>query len=548
MATAGAQPAQSLGDRASVVQRLSSEQFDVVVVGGGITGAGIALDCVARGLKVALVDKSDFAIGTSSRSTKLVHGGLRYLAQYQFKVTHEALTERYVLEQLAPGLVEWTPFVLPMYGSILEMGKVGIGLIMYDTLAGMRTPNPHRRVSKDELLEMAPGIGQEKLLGAYVYSDCRTDDVRLTIEVLKTAAARGAAIVNHCEVTGFVKVAGKARGVTVRDRRSGADLTVKAHHVVLATGVWVDNLLRLDDPNAPRCVRPAKGVHLVVERARFGFDVALFLPTAPDGRLVFVVPWQDSTLIGTTDTDYDESIDEPLATLEDCQYLLTSTNNAFPDAHLGLDDIVSVQAGLRPLVSAGGGSTTKISREDRIFETASGVVAIAGGKLTTYRKMAERATDLLAKRCVEDGQLSAVPVCATDRIGIGAFAPGPTPAADFGTLPADVVDHLRKRYGQAAGEVAAIAAERPELAERIVPALPNLLAEIAFAARTELAQTLADVLVRRTHIAQLTRDQGRSVARRVAGVLARELGWSSEAVTRELAALEVELKQYTPPS
>ena len=538
----------ALRNRDEQIQGMADREFDVVVVGGGITGSGIALDCTARGLSVALVDKGDFAIGTSSRSTKLVHGGLRYLAQYQFRVTHEALTERYVLEQLAPGLVEWTPFVLPMYGSVFEMAKVGVGLVLYDTLAGGRTPNPHRRIGADELAAMAPGLKRDRLLGAYVYSDCRTDDVRLTLEVLKTAASRGATIANHAEVTGFVKEGGRATGVQVTDRLGGRRFVVRGRTVVLATGVWIDHLLRMDDPAAPRCVRPAKGVHLVIERARFGFDVALFLPTAPDGRLVFVVPWQGATLIGTTDTDYDESIDSPLATREDCEYLLTSINNAFPEARLTMADLVSVQAGLRPLVSAGGGDTTKVSREDRIFETASGIVAIAGGKLTTYRKMAERVTDLVVKRHVAAGHLTTAPVCATDRIGIGGFAPGPTPALGSANLPAATLEYLLKTYGRSAATVAEIAAEQAVLAKPIVPTLPSVMAEITYAVRHEQARTIADALARRTHVVQLTRDQGRAVAERVGRVMAGELGWNDAELRSQLASFETEVSQYSVPA
>ena len=537
----------SFGRRAGHLERLGGEEFDLLVIGGGITGGGIALDAASRGLRVGLLEKGDFAVGTSSRSTKLVHGGLRYLAQFEFALTHEALTERYILQELAPSLIHWAPFVLPVHGNVLEMGKLFVGLWLYDLLASMRAPTLHRRLGRQEVLKMAPGLREEGLLGGFVYSDCRTDDVRLTLEVLRTAVGRGAAIANYAEVLGFAKERGRAVGVEAVDRRSGEAFRVRARQTVVAVGVWLDQVLRLDDPSARRRIRPAKGVHLVVPRSRLGFDVALFLPTAPDGRLVFVIPWQGATLIGTTDTDYSGGLEAPLATSEDVAYLLESVNRAFPDARLQPADVCSLQAGLRPLIDGGEGATTKVSREDRIYETESGLIAVAGGKLTTYRRMAQRVVDLAIRRLREAGHSVPESQCLTDRIPLGAFAPGPIrPAPELKALPAEVQAHLEETYGANAGVIAGLVGDRPELGERLVPGLPNLKAEVVYAARHEMAETIADALARRAHVVQLDPDQGRSGVRVAAELMAQELGWDEAKLATEVARFEEDVRQFSP--
>lgn len=534
----------SFGQRSDHIDRLRTEVFDLLVVGGGITGAGVALDAASRGLSVGLVDKGDFANGTSSRSTKLIHGGLRYLAQLEFALTHEALTERAVLKDLAPDLVDWLPFVLPVYRSLFNMAQLYAGLWLYDLLAVMRTPSVHRCLGRAGLLKISPDLSTDGLIGGYVYSDCRTDDVRLTVEVLRTAIDRGAATANYVQVEGFPKERGKAIGLEVTDLRSGESFAVRGRKTILAGGVWVDRLLKMDDPGALPHVRPAKGVHLVVPKSRLDTDVALFLPTARDGRLVFVIPWQGVSLIGTTDTEYDGSLETPFATLQDVDYLLESVNVAFPKAKLERSDVVSVQAGLRPLISEKPGDTTKLSREDKLFETGSGLIAIAGGKLTTYRKMAERAVDLASRRLREEGVAIPKVVCQTDRIGLGAFAPGPQ--LELPDLTADLSQYLRRSYGVNAAAIAAIARERPELAERIVPGLPAIGAEVVYAVRHEMAQTVLDVLARRAHVVQLDRDQSRSAAVKVAGLIARELGWSEEQTAAEARRFEEDVKQFSP--
>ena len=541
----------SLGRREDHLARLRADRFDLLVVGGGITGAGIALDAASRGLSVGLLEKGDFSVGTSSRSTKLVHGGLRYLAQYEFGLTREALAERAILADLAPGLVEWLPFVLPMIGGPVKMAWVGLGLLAYDVLANRRAPTLHRRLNRSELRELAPGLDPRGLLGAYVYSDCRTDDSRLTLEVLRSAVARGAVPANYAEVTTYLKAASgsptpQVVGVEAVDRLCGERFEVRAKKVILAAGVWVDEMLKLDDPQAPPRILPAKGVHLVVPRCRLGFDVALFMPTAPDGRLVFVVPWLGETLIGTTDTEYQQQLEAPEATAADVDYLLASVNSAFPDANLTRGDVISVQAGLRPLVSAHAGSTDAISREDKIVETASGLIAIVGGKLTIYRRMAERVVSLAYRRLRESGHLVADVGCLTDRIGLGAFAPGPMPTVEAVNLEADTLDHLKRSYGRNAREVARIASERPDLAQRLVPGQPNVLAEVVYAARHDLAQTVADVLARRAHVVQLDWTQGRPAAAAVARLLCEEHGWDQSRVAVEAERFESDIRQFTP--
>ncbi|MGH2461107.1 MAG: glycerol-3-phosphate dehydrogenase/oxidase [Chloroflexota bacterium] len=551
----------SLGRREEQVHRLRARQFDLVVIGGGITGAGIALDAASRGLKVALVEKSDFASGTSSRSTKLIHGGLRYLAQLRFRLTREALLERSLLQKLAPHLVEPIPFVYPIYHKRLEVLRVNTGLWLYDFMAGIRRTRIHHRLSRRETLARVPELNPNDLRAGFVYYDSRTDDARLVIEVLKAAVDYGAVVANYVQVERILAPDGQATGLLVHDRLADESFEVRGRKVVAAAGVWLDQVLDGDQLHARPRVRPAKGVHVIVSRARFGGETAVVFPT-PDNRLMFVIPWQGATLIGTTDTDYAGPLDEPRATRADLDYILGVVNNVFPNVHLTDADVVSVQAGLRPLIAGGGDSTAKVSREDRIFENADGSIAIAGGKLTTYRRMGRKVVDLVVRRLRDEGVLLRKLRSRTREVSLGGFAERPRrrfsrfirrrrarvrppEGASASWLTPESVQRLWRSYGANWETVANLAAQSPELAEPIVAGQAAVKAEVIFATRHEMARTLCDVLARRTHVALLDPDQARSAAPAVAALMARELGWDDAETARQIALYDQQIEQFS---
>ncbi len=554
----------SLGARETHLGRLRSETFDVVVVGGGITGAGIALDAASRGLSVALVEMNDFASGTSSRTTKLIHGGLRYLAQFHFRLTREALAERTVLQRLAPHLVEPIPFLFPIYHKRLEVWRVNTGLWLYDLMAGLRRTRLHRRLSREETLKRAPMINPSGLRASFIYYDARTDDARLVIEVLKAAVDYGAVVANYVRGRRIVGDGRRATGVSVCDTLADEIFEIRARKVVLATGVWLDDILNAEHPAGPRKIRPAKGVHIIVPRDRIGVETAMAFPT-PDDRLMFVVPWQNAMIIGTTDTDYEGPLENPHASRADVDYLLKVVNAAFPGLELSDSDVISVWAGLRPLVDNGEGTTASVSREDRVFEREDGTIAIAGGKLTTYRRMGRRVIDLVVRRLKEDGQLSKKLKSRTGDVLIGGFPERSrrrlsrlgrfirlrrrrakiAAEQSSNTLSPEAARRLYRIYGANWEAIAALIAEDSSLAQPVVVGVEVLRAEIVFAARHEMARTLLDVLARRTHVALLDRNQARNAAPDVAQLLARELGWSDDEIVRQIESYRRDVGQYS---
>jgi len=536
---------QSLGSRAINLDRLEHERFDLLVIGGGITGAGVALDAASRGLKVALVERDDFASGTSSRSSKLVHGGLRYVAQYQFKVTREASEERYRLQRLAPNLVRSVPFILPVYGGLKETAKLTAGLWLYDVLAALRNTHLHRRLTVDELHDMVPTLTTTGLDGGFVYYDCRTDDARLTVEVLKAAASFGAVIVNHAEVQGFLKEGRRICGIGVTDELGGRTMEVRSRTVVAAVGVWLDSLLRQDDRRAPSVVRPAKGVHLVLPEERIGNrGSALTLQTSRDHRITFVIPWMHRTIVGTTDTDYDGDLVQPRATSSDVEYLLEALTRAFPGQDLSADDVLTVQAGLRPLINIPGSRTASISREDHVLEGESGLISIAGGKLTTYRRMARKVIDLVAKRLAEQ-HFDRIGPCRTGSIPIGGQSDQPLP--DLEGLPVDQRDHLVHLYGTQAVEVARLAGSSSALSERLVDDLPQVAAQVVYAVRNEMALTLSDILIRRLRLASTDRGLGMGCVEETADLTQQELDWSEAQRDLQLQRYRHDVGQFLVP-
>lgn len=487
-------------DRGANLERLRRERFDVLVIGGGITGAGVALDAVSRGLKTALVEKGDFAEGTSSRSSKLIHGGLRYLKNLQFKVTIEASREKALLKRLAPHLVEDLPFLLPFWRRVARP-PLAAGLWLYDAAAGFPKGLVHRHLTPREALETLPGLKADGLRGAYVYYDARADDCRLVMHVLRKAADLGAVLANGVEVVDFLRERGRIAGAKTRD------FEIAASRVVNATGVWCDALR-----GGARSVRPSKGVHLIVSRKRLGLTTAATLPSPADGRVVFLIPWGEQAVVGTTDTDYAGPLERPRAEAEDVDYLLALVNASLPEAKLTRADVRGSYAGLRPLLREDAEGPSSASREHHLFEDESGLLTITGGKLTTYRRMAKDVVDRLTRAKCRTG-------------GIDLYA-------------TDARDELSRRYGT---EAARIGERAP-----IVEGLPYAWGEVDYAVEREMARGLVDVMARRTRIALFAEDQGRAAAEPVARRLAGRLGWDGAETRRQRDAFERALEAEFP--
>ena len=531
--------------RADALAALERDEFDLAVVGGGITGAGVALDAASRGYSVALLERDDYASGTSSRSSKLVHGGLRYLQNFDLGLVREALLERSLLVELAPHLVRPLPMLVPSFEGKRPDRLMGVGLNMYDVMSWRRrdrrsrdddeedwSPERHRIVDGEETIELVPALAEREPTAAYLFYDCQTDDARLVLTVLGEAERFGTVLANGCEVTGLVERSGRAAGVLVRDAEGGGEFEVSAANVVNATGVWADQL-RPDElygeEEMPR-IRPSRGTHLTLARELLPVDAGTIVP-APRGRTVFVLPWLGRTLIGTTDNDYEGPLEHVPPGNEDVEYLLAAVNEFFSTS-LGPADLSAAYAGVRPLISSGDPrKSVDISRKAELYETSSGLVTITGGKLTTWRRMAKLAVDRIVER---EGRESP---CRTHEIPLG-MPEDPARLPQVEEIEGDTREHLAARYGHAAIDVLDLAASSPELARRICPSAPDIAAEAAFAARREQVRSLADVLLRRTRLGltcarELTPAdaEGPAIA---AGALAGELGWDDQRVAREL--------------
>ncbi len=533
-------------DRADALRRLGDTRFDVVVVGGGITGVGCALDAASRGLRTALVERDDFASGTSSKSSKLVHGGLRYLQQGDVRLVYEALAERQVLRRNAPHLVKVLPFLIPVFSKDGVVSRklaraMGSAMWMYDLTGGLRIGKLHKRVSAREALDHFPTLPADRLMPSYLYYDARADDARLCVTVARTAALRfGAVVVNGAEVTGLTKDdAGRVRSLTVR--ADGHDVEVATDAVANATGVWADQVRALDEPGRPHTIRPAKGVHITVPWHKVRNDIAAVIPVPGDKRSVFVVPWGDFSFVGTTDTDYDGPLDDPQCTADDVAYLLRALNGSIT-TEVTEADIVGTWAGLRPLVAdpEASGRTADLSRRHHVHCSPSGVVTITGGKLTTYREMAADTVDAVLDEVLDAGVLErARRHSRTRRLrlhGADGYDEVVAEADRLSPLGADVVRHLADRYGADARTVLAMAEADPALAEPLVPGLPYLRAEALFGVRYEMARSVDDVLSRRTRSRLLARDDSARAADAVAALIGPALGWDSAEQRRQAEA------------
>jgi glycerol-3-phosphate dehydrogenase len=523
-------------ERQAALGRMAAEVFDVVVVGGGVTGAGTALDAATRGLSVALVEATDFAAGTSSRSSKLIHGGLRYLEQRNFALVREALKERgLLLTRLAPHLVRPVSFLYPLQHRYWERFYVGAGVLLYDTMGGARALPRHRQLSRRAALRLAPALRPDALVGAVRYYDGQVDDARHTLVTARTAARYGALLVTSARATGFLRDGDRVTGICVRDLESGSDLEVRGRQVVSATGVWTDELAAQVGGGQYR-VRMSKGIHFTVPADRIRSGTGLILRT--EKSVLFVIPWGRHWIVGTTDTDWDLDRAEPAATQADVDYLLEHVNRVLADP-LGPDDVESVYVGLRPLLAAASTSTAQLSREHAVFRPAPGLVAVAGGKYTTYRVMAKDTVDEAAKGLqAETGQPVPASVTAeTPLLGADGYRAAwnrRTRVAARSGLDLAQVEHLLHRHGSAIDEVLSLAAERPALAEPLPGAEEYLAAEAVYAASHEGALHLDDVLVRRTRIAMEAPDRGLAAADPVSRHLAAVLGWTEDQRLREV--------------
>jgi len=565
-------------DRAVALRRLAEESFDVLVIGGGVTGAGVALDAAARGLRTALVERRDFASGTSSKSSKMVHGGLRYLQQRDFRLVYEALHERQRLLENAPHLVAPLPFLIPLFGRDGVVNKsvaraYAIALTLYDVTGGIRIGRRHSRVDAAEALTHFPTLRADRLVAGFLYYDARADDARLTLTLARTAALHhGAVVANYCEVGGLVTDAsGTVRGARVRSavpdpgpagatlagdalaRNAGSDgshpppapeFEVRATVVVNATGVWADDVRALEERTHPHSIRPAKGVHVTVPRAKLPADIAAVIPVGGDRRSIFVVPWADGddVYLGTTDTDWDGPLDDPACLPEDVDYLLAAANRVVTEP-LARSDVTGVWAGLRPLLASTGGRrvsarTADLSRRHQVKVSPHGLVTVTGGKLTTYRKMAEDTVDTVVRR-LGSGAPPGSRHCPTRRLPLRGAAGleqlrRPGAAAKFGMNP-DVFAALVGRHGGETPDVLEAAAGRSDLLDPLVAGLPYLRVEAVWAARHEMAMTTEDVLARRTRAVLRRAGAAAESAPAVAELLAAECGRDPAAAARDAA-------------
>ncbi len=548
--------------RRESLSKFAEEVFDVLIIGGGITGAGLALDAALRGLRVALVEKRDFAAGTSSRSTKLIHGGLRYLEHFDFALVREGLRERATLARTCPRLARPFPFAIPIYENRRRNYdrplKMRLGLWLYDLLAGRRNFARHRRLNRDEALALAPQLDPRGLKGALLYYDAVTNDSRLVIEVIKTARRRGAEIANYARVAGFIKNGnGKIEGARLRDEIAGGEIDLRARIVINATGVWMEDIIRLDLQAANglnKQVRPAKGVHLTVPAERLRVDAAWLIPSLTGHRFYFVVPWEGRVNVGTTDTDYSGDKDHPRAEPEEVAEILGAVNSYFPEARLEPSDVISAWAGLRPLIvdPRESGATTELSRKEEIIESEDGLISIGGGKLTTYRAMAERCVDFAAKRLRERFNIAARAASAKDAVIGEETAPAestmtPERLSQTENLPLETARHLLRDYGPDCRRVIQLAREDERLRERLIEGLPQILAEVVYAARYEMAMTLADTMTRRARLATVAGRESLVCAPIVASAMARELGWSREETERQIAQFAAEFEREFAP-
>jgi glycerol-3-phosphate dehydrogenase len=516
-------------EREAALSALGSEEFDIVVIGGGVTGAGAALDAASRGLKVALIEARDLASGTSSRSSKLIHGGLRYLEQYDFKLVREALHERELMvSSLSPHLVKPVGFLYPLHEKLKERTYVGAGLALYDVLRGFQRALPwHKHLSQKKIAEIAPSLRQDIVTGAIKYYDAQVDDARHTMTVIRTARRHGAVIATRLEVNSLVRDGKRVVGLLATDQLTGKQIKVASKSIIMCAGIWSDELHANFGLTPGYGVTMSKGVHIVMPGSAIKSNTGIILKTAIS--VLFLIPWGDKWIVGTTDTPYDGDRAQPHATNEDVQYILDQANKVL-DPQLKREEIIGVYAGLRPLVAnAKGSSTTKLSREHTVDRSAPGFVSIAGGKYTTYRVMGKDAVDLAVldlRRIVNDSCTEKLPLVGAD--GYFALTQQAAQIAATYSIEQESVVHLLNRYGSLISEVLEIIEDDKKMGQRLTPSLPYLNAEIVYAASHEGALSVDDVISRRTRLAFEAPHAGADLADEIATLIAPILGWSAK--------------------
>jgi len=536
--------------RDSAISQLGTEQFDILVIGGGVNGVGAALDAASRGLKVALIEAQDIAAGTSSRSSKLIHGGLRYLEQYDFKLVREALHERELMvSTLCPHLVKPVGFLFPLTEKFKERTYVGAGLALYDALRGFQRALPwHKHLSQKQINEIAPSLRHDIVTGAIKYFDAQVDDARHTMAVARTAARHGAIIATQVSAESLIREGKRVVGVSALDLVSGKKIAIKAGATIMCAGVWSDQLHERFELTPGYHVTMSKGAHIVVPGPAIKSDAGIILKTPVS--VLFIIPWGDKWIVGTTDTPYEGDRAEPFATREDVQYILDQANRVL-EPKLRADEIIGVYAGLRPLVANNkSATTTKLSREHTVDRPAAGFVSIAGGKYTTYRVMGKDVVDravIELRKLTQESVTDKLPLVGAD--GYFALEQQKERIAQESGLDVKTVEHLLNRHGSLISEILEIIDEQPKLAGTLDSALPYIKAEIVYAASHEGARSVDDVISRRTRLSFEAVNHGVHLADEIAALIAPVLGWSTkerkesvaqynELVDREIAALD----------
>lgn len=534
--------------RRSNIARMEHDNLDILVIGGGITGAGIAHDAALRGYTIGLLERDDFASGTSSKSARMVHGGLRYLEHFQFGLVWSACAERYKLYKMAPRLVRPTPFTYPVYqGARNNLPKIRLGMWLYDVMAMFRNFRLHRILDANGAAKVEPVLARQGLRGAAYYYDCLEDDSRLTLATIIAGHRAGAVIANHAEVRALTKADGVVTGAQVLDHISGESFVVRSRIVVNATGVWVDEIRQFDDSTASPIMHANRGTHLVFLNDRLPVRGAVAFRSTDGRRAMYALRWKNTTIVGTTDEDHIDDLDKVYATGEETSMMMDSINHAFPSARLTYADIVSTYAGLRPLIRQENKSAYQVSRDHQIYDSPSGLVSIAGGKLTTHRKMAEDMLNHIERRLKQAERANSRPDRRTDQVPLvdETFDPESTCVSlrqAHPNLAVDVLNHLADVYGRDVTSIVGSIEADPMLGQRISPELSYVYAEIPYAVRHEMALTLNDFLIRRTHIIYEAADQGLSCAGQVAAMMGRELDWDTNEIQVQVDLYQQEVK------
>lgn len=535
--------------REETLNKLQREKFDLLVIGGGITGAGIAYDAAMRGIRVALVEKGDFACGTSSKTARMVHGGLRYLQQFQLGLVRQSVREREILHRLAPRLIKPTAFTYPVYKrDKTSYFLVSLGMWLYDLLSFFRNYRLHRMLPSEELKILEPQIKQDGLIGAAKYYDCLVDDARFTLEIIRSAYYFGANVANYLKVTKLIKEFNRVTGAIINDMISGKEICVSSSVVVNATGVWADEIRLMDNLNELNIIRANRGTHVVLPKSKLRINSAVAFTGADGKRAMYVVPWADTCIAGTTDVDHEGDFNNVVASPEEVKFIIDSINLAFEDVKIQLSDIISTYAGLRPLLENQAESAYMISREHKIYTSSCGMITVAGGKLTTHRHMAQEVVDkvvkMLEKYSNGSGYLSSktkdVPI-AQQRLD------SETEKLSELTLPLGLDSRSIQRlfciYGPGYRHIIDLIQSNPKLGEKIVPDLPYLKAEVIYSVKYEMAMALEDIMVRRLHIFHEAQDQGLSAVQEITSLVGSYLGWDNIEIERQLKLYKEKLDQ-----